>query len=105
MITNSEQKILVRVEGELKPLVPGYLEHRLNDIRLIRDALDRKNFEVIQQLAHILKGSGGGYGFDFISEIGDRMEVQAKSQDTNGVAQCVNELTHYLKRLEIVYEF
>jgi len=104
MITKSDQKIVVQVDAELKPLVPGYLEHRLRDTGLIRDALTRKDFELIEHLAHILKGSGGGYGFDFISEIGDQMEERAQSGDSEAVFQCVNELALYLERVEVIYE-
>ncbi len=98
------EKIEVHVDLELKEIVPGYLENRWKDIQSIQEALGKKNFEMIKSLAHSMKGSGGGYGFDGITEIGAAMEMAAVARDVKLIEAEVSRLKDYLKRVEIVYD-
>ena len=51
-----------------------------------------------------MKGAGGGYGFDYISEIGVAIEVAAKEKNTEDIRNWVNELSAYLEKVEVVYD-
>ena len=51
-----------------------------------------------------MKGSGGGYGFDVISEIGKTIEQAAKDKNDDVIKNSVQELDSYLDRVEVVYE-
>lgn len=53
-------------------------------------------------MGHSMKGSGGGYGFDAITAIGNSLELAAKEQDETAIRDMVGELSDYLKRVEIV---
>jgi len=96
-------KIAVIVEADLQELIPGYLENRLKDIAAIREALIRKDYETIRIAGHKMKGSGGGYGFDAITDIGREIEAAAKSEHDEEIARQVGNLTSYLERVEVVY--
>ena len=96
-------KIIAVVDDELRDLVPGYLEHRRKDVTEIRSALERGDFEMIRSLGHKMKGSGGGYGFDGITEIGLALENGAKNARTEDVEEQVQRLENYLNHVEIVY--
>ncbi|MCY0876026.1 MAG: response regulator [Firmicutes bacterium] len=96
--------IVVKVETELKPLIPGYLERRSGDVKAIWLALREGHLDVIQTLAHKMKGSGSGYGFDFISECGSKMELAAQRQNTDLIKQILAEFETYLSRVQVVYE-
>lgn len=100
----NQRKIIVRVDPDIEDLVPGFLRHRRTDVNSIREALDNDNYETIMSLAHKIKGQGGSYGFDTISEIGEAIEVAAKSEDTEGVRQKVAEFASYLEQVEVIYE-
>ena len=63
------EKMVVQVDPELEDLIPGYLENRHSDVQSILAALERGDCETIRVLAHSMKGSGGGYGFDAITDI------------------------------------
>ncbi len=52
------------VDPCLIDLIPGYLEKINSYLALIETALNRDDFATVYSLAHIIKGSGGGYGFD-----------------------------------------
>lgn len=96
-------KIVVNCDPELEGLIPGYINNRAKDISKIREYLASGNFESIRTLGHSMKGSGGGYGFDHITEIGNRIETAALEQDTAKINLAVKELGEYIERVEVVY--
>jgi len=97
-------EIIVVIEEDLRELIPGYLENRRKDMAEIVAALDRGDFETIRSLSHMMKGSGGGYGFDEITEIGRACEDAAKRSQAQEVRDQVARLTVYLDHVVVVYE-
>jgi len=98
------EKIVVRVDAEIEDLIPGFLENRRKDVKTILEALDQGDYETIGLLGHRMKGAGGGYGFDAITDIGRSIEQGAKEKNPEEVRRWVKGLSEYLDRLEIVYE-
>lgn len=103
MAQNSD-KIIVHVDSDLEELIPGYLDNRRRDVQSMLEALARGDYETIRVLGHSMKGSGGGYGFDPITEIGSCLERAAKARDREGLQKWVGELLSYLDGIEVVYE-
>lgn len=101
---NPEEKIVVKVDPDLEDIIPGFLKNRLGDIDKIHAALGQKDFETIRILGHTMKGTGGGYGFDMITDIGRSIEEAAKENNTQSIQRSADELTTYLGQIEIVYE-
>ena len=100
---NSTDKIIVEVDADLEDLIPGFLERRQQDLQTLRVALEKADFEQIRQLAHTLKGVGGGYGFDAISTISQQIQQAADNRRADEIEAQLAELTDYLKRVEVVY--
>jgi histidine phosphotransfer protein HptB len=98
------EKIVVTIDIDLEDLIPGYLGNRQKDIRSIEAALDQGDFEGIRVLAHSMKGSGGGYGFDGITEIGAALEKAAIGRNAPSIREELTRLTDYLSKVEVVYE-
>jgi PAS domain S-box-containing protein len=96
--------VVVRVDPDLRDLVPGYLENRQKDIGSIRNALAQGDYKTITLLGHSMKGSGGGYGFDTISEIGRFLEEAAKKEDGPEIEKWLRKLSTYLERVQIAPE-
>lgn len=99
-----EEKEIAKIDKDLSDLIPGYLARRQEDIAAIRSASASNDFEQVRILGHSMKGSGGGYGFDRITEIGRQIEDAAKDKDPARIGRCADELAEYLARIEIVYE-
>ncbi len=97
------EKILVQVDEELMDLVPGYLERLLSNIETIRELVDSKDFDQVKVLGHNLKGSGGGYGFDRVSELGAEMEIAARDSDLEKILDKCDEIVYFVNNLEIEY--
>ncbi len=100
----SDRKIIVRIDKELEDLIPGYIENRYKDIRTIENLLEIQGYEDIRIIGHSMKGSGGGYGFERITEIGRSIEQAAKENNDEEIRRQVKNLTSYIKEVEIVYE-
>jgi hypothetical protein len=97
-----QEPIRIRVDPDLACLIPGFLENRRQDVKSLLDALHRGDFETARILGHSMKGSGGGYGFNGITDIGGEIEAAAKHGDAMAIRTCVNALSLYLARVEIV---
>lgn len=95
-------KIAIRPPTGVRDLIPHYLQNRANDVTILRRALEERNFEILRRTGHSMKGSGGGYGFRGLTEIGDRIEAAALREDVVTVQSCVGELVDYLERVEVV---
>jgi HPt (histidine-containing phosphotransfer) domain-containing protein len=96
-------KIIVQIDKALQDLIPGYLATRREDVQKLRRAIAEKDHETIRLLGHSMKGSGGGYGFDGITEIGRKIEIAAKNQDLEESRKLSEELKQYLDRVEVNY--
>jgi len=96
-------KIIVQCDPDLEDLIPGYMSNRDKDIIAMRECLTSGNFEKIRTIGHSMKGSGGGYGFDAITDFGDRIENAALASESNKIDQVVRELEDYVHRVEVVY--
>ncbi|MFQ5672143.1 MAG: Hpt domain-containing protein [Nitrospinales bacterium] len=99
-----DSKIIVAIEADLKTLIPKYLNNRQKDIRSILENLDQGNFEAIRNIGHMMNGSGRGYGFNRISQIGVALEQGGQESNSGKIRKSTDELADYLNRIEIVFE-
>ena len=103
MGNEGQERIVVTVDPDLEALVAGYLEHRRKDVEILKASMKTKDFETLRIIGHSLKGSGSGYGFDRLTELGAALEQAGKEQDTAALTTLTEELGDYLERLEIVF--
>jgi HPt (histidine-containing phosphotransfer) domain-containing protein len=101
--SESSDRVIVRIDRDFEAIVPGFLANRKKDIHTLHRALADKDFRTIQMLGHRMKGDGGGYGFDRISEIGGVMELAAQRQDYAASEQHVKQLEDFLACVHIEY--
>jgi HPt (histidine-containing phosphotransfer) domain-containing protein len=104
MKTIPGERIVVKIDGEIRGIIPDFFEFRIKDIKAIRDALTSRNYDAIMGIGHKMKGSGGSYGFDAIYDIGAKLEQKAADGDAQGILDCVAELEDYLERVDVVYD-
>ena len=99
-----DKNLIVTIDPDLEDLIPGFLENRNNDIRNLKTASAKNDFDTLRSIGHSLKGVGGGYGFDTITEIGAEIEASAKSGDIEKINASVTALEEYLDKIEIRFE-
>ncbi len=97
------EKIQVEVDEDFEGIVEPYLDNIRSDIVTMGSHLDNSDYENIQLITHQIKGSGRSFGFDFISDCGELLDVAAKAEDGDKIRIKLNDLTEYLDKVEIIY--
>ena len=95
-------RIAVTIDPDLADLVPGFLANRRRDVAKLTALLAIGNFPDIRMIGHSMKGAGGGYGFDQITEIGDALERAALAADDKTIQAGIEQLADYLARVDVV---
>ncbi|MBF0143703.1 MAG: Hpt domain-containing protein [Magnetococcales bacterium] len=103
-MASDSERITVSIDKDLEDIAPGYLENRRKDLELLPQALEKADYATLRVLGHRMKGSGAGYGFNLITEIGRAIEEGAKSEDAAAIRNAIDNLGNYLERVELVYE-
>jgi HPt (histidine-containing phosphotransfer) domain-containing protein len=94
----------VEVDEDLSDLIPGFLTNKRADIDTIFEAVTRRDYAEIARIAHRIKGEGGSYGFDAMTETGRSLEHAAALRDDSAVTTLARQLLSYLDRVEIVFQ-
>lgn len=99
----TNERIIIHIDDEdVFELIPDYLDSRRDELAVLRGAVAQSDFETLRGLGHKMKGSGGGFGLDRISEIGGNLESFAKSGDMAAIEQEIDGLNDFLSRVEVV---
>jgi PAS domain S-box-containing protein len=91
-LSKAAQKLLERT--------PAYLENCRRNVTQMHEALDRADFQAVTILGHNLRGSGGGFGFQGITDIGAGLEQAAGVSDIVVSRDWVGQLTSYLDEID-----
>ncbi|MDD2716103.1 MAG: ATP-binding protein [Candidatus Wallbacteria bacterium] len=94
---------LIRIDQSLRELIPDFLKRKIELIPKLKAAVKTGDLAFIRTSGHNLKGSGSGYGFYFITEIGQLLEESAVKGDLEKIKQCLSEFEIYLSGLKIEY--
>ncbi|RAK06363.1 Hpt domain-containing protein [Halanaerobium saccharolyticum] len=97
-------KNIVYIDPDLEFLIPQFLENREEDRQRLEKLLQESEFDQIRIIGHSMKGSGGGYGFDYLTEIGSQIEKNAELKNKEEIKNLIDELRNYLDNLEIIYQ-
>ena len=100
--SSRKETIFVRANPKIADLMPVFLRNCRQNVVAMLDALDRGDFETVEILGHGMRGAGGSYGFQAITEIGAALEQVAESADNDASRKWVGELSGYLDRVEII---
>jgi len=96
------QRITVYVDHDLMDIIPEFLENRNKDIKLLKIAVEQNDYATITNIGHNLKGSGGSYGLDTITEIGKLLEKAAENRNIQEISEVVDRLSSYIDNIEVL---
>src|ERR1700676_3885253 len=99
-VGNRIDPILLRAVPKFADRIPAYLQNCRQNVVVMLDALDRVDFETVTSLGHQMRGSGGSYGFQAITDISAALQEAAESADANVSRKCVGELSNYLDGID-----
>ena len=95
------QPVGARAEPAMEDLARAYIGKRRSEVPVYMQALEREDFGAIRRLAHNMKGSGSGYGFPALTELGGAIEKAALRAAGSEVRLIVNRFVLYLESVEL----
>lgn len=98
----TQHRVSIEVDPDLIELIPDFLTRKQADLTSLNDALAKDDLAAIARLGHRIKGEGGSFGFDVVSEIGAALEAAGKAGDGASARRLVADLSEYLEKIEIV---
>ena len=97
------EKLIIHVDQELEELMPLFMETRQRDMEGLAKGLACKDFAALRVIGHGMKGSGGAFGFQLITDIGAIIEASALKNDAATIEQQFALLRDYLARVDVQY--
>ncbi|HMS85893.1 MAG TPA: Hpt domain-containing protein [Nitrospira sp.] len=95
---------IVHIDSSFEPLIPRFMANRKKEIVTMRQALSGQDFETVRSVAHGMKGVGGSYGFDRVTELAAAIEQAAKSADATSITRQLHTLEAYVNTIQIAYD-
>ena len=74
-----------------------YIKHTSKELDKRNGLLNLEALEAIRTFGHNIKGSGGMYGFDKVTNIGLQIENAAKENDLDSIKLSLSDLGDFLK--------
>lgn len=93
---------IVEVDAELYELVPLFLDTMRTNIEEMREGLNDRNFDVVCRHGHSQKGLGSTYGFDYLGQLGYRIESAGLDKNEDELRALLDEMSEYLTKVRIV---
>ncbi|MEC7135732.1 MAG: Hpt domain-containing protein [Candidatus Thermoplasmatota archaeon] len=84
-------------EDEWAEMQEMYINHTSKELVSIMDNLETNSFDSLRTFGHNIKGSGGMYGFNEVTEIGAVIEAAAKDEDMAIIKSNLKNLDLFLK--------
>ena len=84
-------------EDEWAEMQEMYINHTSKELVSILEHLETKSFDSLRTFGHNIKGSGGMYGFNEVTEIGAVIEAAAKEEDMALIKSHLDTLDSFLK--------
>jgi len=96
--------IIELIDPDLEELMDKFFVNSKQDLANMQDALADADFETLSRLGHTAKGTGYGYGFRGMGDIGRDLESAAKGRDRNACTEQVVRVEHYLDHVEVRFD-
>ncbi len=97
-------KIIVKIDSDLKEIVPMFIDNRHKDLSELDECLSNKNIQSIEVIAHKLAGNAGSYGFMDLGKIGASLEDACKANDLENIKKFILEYKDFMSKLEVEYK-
>ena len=93
----------VTLRRDIEDLIPTFLNNRRNEVKHLRRALERQNFDRLSYLGNRMRGCGTPYGFDHVSMLGDYIFEAALSRNIELLAKNITEYASYLADVQVSF--
>ena len=74
-----------------------YINHTSKELAKIQEDIDNIIIDSLRTFGHNIKGSGGMYGFEEVTDLGTKIEASAKANNRSKIKLLLEELSGFLK--------
>lgn len=99
----TSEPIFEMIDPDLEELMERFFINSKKDLVKMEIAVESTDFTSLAHLGHTAKGTGYGYGFTGMGDIGRDLEVAARNNDIRACADQVSRMEHYLENVEVRY--
>lgn len=99
----AETLIIERIDPDLEVLMERFFENSNKEVESMRAALAAGDYTTLTRLGHTAKGTGHGYGFIGMGEIGLALENAAKEEKEAECQELIGQLAHYLANVTVEF--
>ncbi len=87
-------------QNVMRDIAPAYLERKRSELVLYREYLSSGDLNSIRLLSHKMKGTGTGFGFPRLTQLGAAIETAATNGRSGELAARVEELAAWFAQME-----
>ncbi|MEZ4743181.1 MAG: Hpt domain-containing protein [Bdellovibrionota bacterium] len=80
-------------------VLPGFINNLQGRIQLMKEAVDKNDWEQLLVLSHKLKGTAGNYGYPQLSKLSGLIEEQTVEKKLNVIMKSLCELEDLGRRI------
>jgi HPt (histidine-containing phosphotransfer) domain-containing protein len=98
-----DQPAIEHIDRDLEELMERFFSSSLEEVDAMRAALARGDYRTLVRLGHTAKGTGYGYGFRGMGDIGQALETAARAGDAAKCHALVERMAHYLSTVQVEF--
>lgn len=108
MILNNYEDSIVRMisetglgRTEIEKIMLDFFESTYGILEDLDLALRKSDYNIIQKIAHKIKGASGNLRLDLISKIADELELVSKNRDIDACMKSTEKLSFHINQISI----
>jgi HPt (histidine-containing phosphotransfer) domain-containing protein len=91
------------ISPDLEELMERFFASSRKDLDLMRAALDAEDYPTLARMGHTAKGTGYGYGFRGMGDIGLELEGAAVQRKAGQCRALVERMARYLATVQVKF--
>ncbi|ADU63047.1 MAG: Hpt domain-containing protein [Pseudodesulfovibrio sp.] len=95
--------IIERIDSDLEELMERFFASSHKDVDTMRAAHTARDFAALERLGHTARGTGYGYGFRGMGDIGLALENAAKAGDEAQCLVLIEGMARYLATVRVEF--
>jgi HPt (histidine-containing phosphotransfer) domain-containing protein len=90
-------------EDDFRELLEDFVDNASTRRNVLQESYVGGQIDTVRVQAHQLKGAGGGYGFEGLSDLAARLEEACKrsTPDVNEIGPLLDDVVDYLARVTV----
>lgn len=95
--------VVEQIDSSLEELMDRFFSNSAKDLAKMQGVLEIRDYETLSRLGHTVKGTGYGYGFRGLGEIGGKLEKAAKASDPKSCQRQIDRIKWYLENVRVEF--